>query len=93
MYNLIKTAIMDFQSAFNLAIGLVAFLGGYVLKSINDNLRDLQASDNALAEKVQDIQVLVAGQYVTHADLEKMITAVFNKLDKIEDKLDKKADR
>lgn len=85
--------LMDFQSAFNLAVGLVAFLGGYVLKSINDTLRDLQSADTTLAEKVQDIQVLVAGQYVTHADLEKMINAVFNKLDKIEDKIDKKADK
>jgi hypothetical protein len=78
--------VMDFQSAFNLAMGLITFLGGWMVKSFSDDVRELQV-------KVQDIQVMVAGQYVTHADLEKMINAVFNKLDKIEEKIDKKADK
>ena len=85
MNNLIGV-LMDFQSAFNLAVGIITFLGGWIIKSFSDNVRDLQV-------KVQDLQVMVAGQYVTHADLEKMINAVFNKLDKIEEKIDKKADK
>ena len=39
------------------------------------------------------MQLLVAGNYVRREDLESSVKALFAKLDKIEDKLDKKADR
>lgn len=84
---------MDLQIAFNIAVALVGALGGYVLKSISTRLESLQKTDNDLAEKVQKIEVLVAGEYVKHTDLEKLSTALFAKLDKISDKLDSKADK
>lgn len=84
---------MDAQTAFNLAVGLVAFLGGRVLNSLRDSIRALQKSDAELADKVQHIEVLVAGSYVKRDDLKELSTALFNKLDKIELKLDGKADK
>jgi len=84
---------MDLQIAFNIAVALVGALGGYVLKSISSRLESLQKADNDLTEKVQKIEVLVAGEYVKHTDLEKLSTALFAKLDKISDKLDSKADK
>ena len=80
---------MDTQTAFNIVLSLVAFLGGWVLNSIRDSIARLQATDNALADKVQHIEVLVAGKYVTRDDLQ----ALFGKLDRIEAKLDKKVDK
>lgn len=84
---------MDLQIAFNIAVALVGALGGYVLKSISSRLDSLQKADIDLTEKVQKIEVLVAGEYVKHSDLEKMANAIFVKLDKISDKLDSKADK
>lgn len=84
---------MDFQSAFNLAIGLAGVLAGYILRSISDRLTSLQVADAALVEKIQKIEVTVAGQYVTHGDLEKLATGLYTKLDKISDKLDTKQDK
>lgn len=84
---------MDFQFAFNIAVGLVGILGGYVLKSISSRLESLQKADDALTDKVQKIEVLVAGEYVKHTDLEKLSNALFAKLDKISDKIDSKADK
>lgn len=84
---------MDLQIAFNIAVALVGALGGYVLKSISTRLESLQKADNDLTEKVQKIEVLVAGEYVKHTDLEKLSLALFTKLDKISDKLDSKADK
>jgi CHASE3 domain sensor protein len=84
---------MDLQIAFNIAVALVGALGGYVLKSISSRLESLQKADNDLTEKVQKIEVLVAGEYVKHTDLEKLSNALFAKLDKISDKLDSKADK
>lgn len=77
---------MDAQTIFNVLLGLVAFLGGYVINSI-------KASIDGLQTKVQAIEVLVAGSYVKRDDLDKLTAALFTKLDKIESKLDGKADR
>lgn len=84
---------MDSQTIFNAAIGLGGFLGAYVLTSITSKLNALQKADDALMEKVQRMEVLVAGEYVKHADLDKLMGTLFNKLDKIEMKLDSKADK
>lgn len=84
---------MDAQTAFNILLGLVAFLGGWVLNSLRESIKSLQKSDSDLADKVQKIEVLVAGQYVKRDDMEKMSNAIFIKLDKIYDLIDKKADK
>jgi hypothetical protein len=84
---------MDFQVGFNLAVGIAAFLGAYILKSIGENLQSLRAGDAELGSKMQAIEVLVAGQYVKHSDLDRLSVALFAKLDKISDKLDSKADK
>lgn len=51
---------MDTQTAFNIVLSLVAFLGGWVLNSLRDSIRSLQKTDMELSEKVQHIEVLVA---------------------------------
>ena len=84
---------MDMQTSFNIAVGLIAFLGGWVLNSLRENIQSLQRSDSELATKVQGIELLVAGSYVKRDDLDKLTTALFAKLDKIDAKLDAKADK
>ena len=44
-------------------------------------------------DKISDIEVLVAGSYMTRGELTEIMKTVFTKLDRIEQKLDKKADR
>jgi hypothetical protein len=85
--------MMDTQTAFNVVLSLVAFLGGWVLNSLRDSIKALHSSDSDLADKVQRIEVLVAGQYVKKDDLDKLTAALFAKLDKIDSKLDSKADK
>lgn len=84
---------MDTQTAFNIVLSLVAFLGGWVLNSLRDSIKSLQKTDGELADKVQHIEILVAGSYVKRDDLKELSTALFNKLDKIELKLDNKQDK
>ena len=84
---------MDMQVAFNIAVGLIAFLGGWVLNNLKSSIEGLQKADCDLTTKVQSIEVLVAGQYVKRDDLDKLTAALFAKLDKIEAKLDTKADK
>jgi hypothetical protein len=84
---------MEAQTIINVAIGLIAFLGGWVMKNIQDSMKSLQKADLDLTAKVQAIEVLVAGTYVKRDDLEKMSNAIFVKLDKIDAKLDSKMSR
>lgn len=84
---------MDMQTSFNIAGGIIAFLGGWVLNSLRDSIQSLQKSDTELATKVQSIELLVAGSYVKRDDLDKLTVALFAKLDKIDAKLDGKADK
>lgn len=81
------------QFIFNLAIGLMATFGGWVIRSVHGAVKDLQLGDQALAEKVQAIELLVAGNYVQKGDMQRAMDALFSKLDRIENKLDKKADK
>ena len=84
---------MDYQVLFNIAGGVAAFFGGWWLKVIHETVRDLQETDKRLADKVAAIEVLVAGAYVRKDEFTQSVNALFAKLDRIEDKLDKKMDK
>lgn len=84
---------MDIQMAFNIALGLVAFLGGYLLHDIRDNIARLADADATMAVKLQAIEVLVAGSYVRREDLDKVWEELRNQLQRIERKLDQKVDK
>lgn len=85
------------QSVFNWAIGLIGTAGGWWMKTMWEALTDLQAADRKLADRVAEIDVLVAGQYVKRDYFETKMTdlshGIFAKLDRIEDKLDHKVDK
>ncbi len=81
------------QTLINVAMSIILLLGGWVLRSLQSSHERLQKADADLASKIQSIEVLVAGNYVKRDDLEKNITAIFAKLDRIETKLDHKVDK
>jgi len=81
------------QTMINAIIGGFAAAGAFILRVIWEGLRELQKADVDLAAKLSEIQLLVAGNYVKKDELDGVIKALFTKLDKIEDKLDKKVDR
>lgn len=81
------------QTIINWAFGLLSLLIGFLLRSVWQAVRDLQESDKKIVEKVNSIEVLVAGGYVPKSEFDKRVDALFDKLDRIEDKLDKKEDK
>lgn len=81
------------QQVFNMVIGAAGLLGGWWMKAIWDAIKDLQIADSAMATQLSDLKVLVAGGYVRTESFDKMTQAIFTKLDRIEDKLDLKADK
>jgi len=84
---------MDIQTLINAVITLCGVLGGWVLKVIWDVVKELQVADKILVEKVNTIEILIAGSYITKLDFEKLSVAIFLKLDRIMDKIDAKADK
>lgn len=84
---------MDVQTLINAAFALVGALGGWVLNNLKSSIDELRKADLALTDKVQQIEVLVAGTYVKRDDLDKLSSALFSKLDKIEYKIDLKMDK
>lgn len=84
---------MDQQQLFNVLFALVGVLGGWWMKAMWEAIKSLEQADNALGNQVADLKVLVAGEYVRTEQFDSMVKAIFAKLDRIEDKLDGKADK
>ena len=81
------------QTVINWILTGFGALIGFLLNAVWQSVKDLQVADKVLADKVSGIEVLVAGDYLRRDDFTHTVEALFKKLDKIEDKLDKKADK
>jgi len=81
------------QMVFNGLFILLGVFGGYYLNSVKDAIKGLQTTDQMLITKLQAIELLVAGTYLKRDDFNDVIKALFVKLDKIDEKLDAKADK
>jgi len=83
----------EYQVFFDVAVGVIGVLGGWVLNTVWGAVKDLQAADKELAEKVGEIEVLVAGRYISRDEFNNVLNQVFTKLDNIRDLVSQKADR
>lgn len=81
------------QTLVNWLLAGFGALIGFLLNAVWQAVKDLQKADQSLSEKVGAIEVLVAGNYVKKEEFQDNIKALFAKLDKIEDKIDRKVDK
>lgn len=84
---------MDFQWMMN---GLFGIVGSLLYLLYTDVKKEIAKQDDVMdkiAEKVHEIDKVVAGEYALKSDLTDNMKIIFDKLDKIYDKLDKKADK
>lgn len=87
---------MGGQAVVEIAIsilGLLVSIGGFVLKSFQSELKDLRDKQQIQADKIGDIEVLVAGAYVTRQEMIQAMSGVNAKLDRISEQIAQKADR
>jgi len=75
------------------ALGLFSALVGFIVKSIQSEMKEMREKYNAHTDKISDIEVLVAGVYVTRQEMKQEMTEVNRKLDSIIEKMANKADR
>jgi len=71
------------QDVINALFGALSFLAGWLLKNLHGSMRELREDNRQLAEKIAQINTIVAGQYVPRSEFDARIEAVFTKLDKI----------
>ena len=81
------------QIFFDVAVAVIGAMGGWILNTVWVAVKELQKADKELAEKVGEIEVLVAGRYMTRDEFNNTLSQVFGKLDTIRDMIAKKADR
>ena len=81
------------QSLVNWLLAGFGDLIGFLLNAVWQAVKDLQKADKILADRIGEIEVLVAGSYITKTDFTNVTDAIFRKLDRIEDKIDTKKDK
>jgi hypothetical protein len=81
------------QIFFDVAVAVIGAMGGWILNTVWVSVKELQKADKELADKVSEIEVLVAGRYVTRDEFNNTLSQVFGKLDTIRDMIAMKADR
>lgn len=81
------------QQLFNIALAVAGALGGWWMKAMWESVKKLEATDQALTREVGELKILVAGEYMKRDEFARTSNAIFTKLDRIEDKLDGKADK
>jgi phage host-nuclease inhibitor protein Gam len=75
------------------AITIVVGVFGYMLKVMWDSVKDLQRDDERLLAKINDLQVAIATDYAKREELRGEFKSFRDTLNRIERKLDNKADK
>lgn len=81
------------QTIVNWLLAGFGGLIGFLLNVVWQAVKDLQRADKELTDKVGSIEVLVAGNYVRRDSFDAAVERIFQKLDHIEEKIDRKADK
>tara|TARA_R110000751_G_scaffold97939_1_gene190550 strand:- start:1127 stop:1414 length:288 start_codon:yes stop_codon:yes gene_type:complete len=90
---------MESQLVLNLGFGVIAFLGGWVIKlvwdrikSIDDDLEELQKHHEddlkEVRKEMSELALSMPEKYVAKQDLDKLIDFINERFNKLEDKID-----
>ena len=80
---------MDWQTIFMAATGVATSIVGWFVREIQKDIEATTRKQDEDSRKIASLQLDVAKNYVTHADL----SDIKDSLLRIEDKLDRKQDR
>lgn len=84
---------MDETLAFRLLFSLLLALGGALVRVLWVATRDNKAAHEANQSHLNQLELKVACEYVSTVNHTKSMDVLFSKLDRIEDKLDRKQDK
>ena len=78
---------------FNGLFTVIGVLGGWLLNNVREAIRDLQRQDALLTSELKTVEVSLARGYMPRQELHDQFSDISNKLDRIFEKIDKKADK
>lgn len=84
---------MDWQTIFMAATGVATSIVGWFVREIQKDIEATTRKQDEDSRKIASLQLDVAKNYVTHADLYADLSDIKDSLLRIEDKLDRKQDR
>lgn len=96
--------MLDAQTLFNAFVSIASLTGGAFLKMIWDAIKSLQTADAQMAadissssadmaSRLNDLQVLVAGNYIQRSEYRDDLRDIKDSLKRIEDGLNSKQDK
>jgi len=80
-------------AVIQLLLTLVGVLFGWLVKGLFDRIKAMETADKELIAQVSALRELLPLNYVRRDDFQKLGDSIFDALRRIEDKLDKKADK
>lgn len=75
---------MDAHQTMTTLLTLLAFLGGWVMNSFRVQLADNRKDIRATNDRLHEVEVLVAGKYITREESKEQADIILNKLDTIQ---------
>lgn len=81
------------QELFNIVLGIAAFFGGWWVKTLWASLKEQQKRQEGFVDRMAQTEVTVARLCAAREETQRNFEAMFRKLDRIENKLDGKADK
>ena len=81
------------QTVVNLLFGLASGFFGWVVNRIWESQKMRDEFEREITHKLQQVELLIAGDYVKKDEFRDLSRAIFAKLDKIENKIDSKVDK
>ncbi|ATI15734.1 hypothetical protein [Bordetella phage vB_BbrM_PHB04] len=83
---------VDLQFLLQMIFGVVTFLGGFIMKGQSDSIKDLQAANARLSDRLQDY-VLKDEFREFRAEQRENFRQLFEKVDAVKEQIAEKADR
>jgi hypothetical protein len=81
------------QTIINTGIAIIGALIGFVITGMCKSIKELERNDVTLERKVSKVELDMATAYLRRAEFDNFSTLIFAKLDRIESKIDEKADK
>lgn len=83
---------MEYQDGFNISFTVAMFLFGFIIRTLWNKVMNSK-EHSELHARISNVELLVAKNYVERAEYREFTNRLMDKLDRIEHKLDGKADR
>lgn len=84
---------MENVSLFDILLGALNLVLGWLFRILWEAIKDMKVAHQELSTKVQQMEVLMIGDYVKRQEVDDKYEALFRKLDRMEDKIDRKLDK